>query len=397
MVFILGGTVKQQDVIIIGGGMVGGAAALGLTKLGLKVAIIEKSALPLFSAQKPYDVRISAISVSSVKLLQDLGAWEAIEAMRVCPYDGLETWEIEGFQTAFRAADIGLSELGFMVENNVIQQALWQQIQQYPNCQQAVGFEQISATRLDNQWQISLDGIPHFSAPLLLACDGATSVARRWANIGLTSWQYRQACLLATIETSLAQQSVTWQQFFPSGPRAFLPLNGHNGCVVWYDSPQKIAQLQALSSDKLTQEIERVFPQRLGKVKVVSHGSFPLTRQHAQRYFNQGVVLVGDAAHTINPLAGQGVNLGFKDVKMLLNLAEQAVNAGQNIADEALWKRYEQQRKPDNLRMQTAMDLFYKTFKTELLPVKMMRNLTLLVAERATFLKKQVLKYAIGL
>lgn len=387
----------MQDIIIIGGGMVGAATALGLAKLGVKVALIEKSPLPQFEANQPYDVRISAISAASVALLEKLGAWQTIEQMRVCPYDGLETWEIDGFDVVFRAEELGLDKLGFMVENNLIQIGLWQALQAYPNCTQAVGFSQISAKQEKDIWTVTLDNEHHFSAPLIIACDGANSIARRWAGIGLTSWQYRQSCLLAVVETELPQQSVTWQQFFPSGPRAFLPLLGNQGCVVWYDSPDRIAQLQQMNLDKLSDAIRQNFPARLGGVRVQQVGAFSLTRQHALHYVHNGIVLVGDAAHTINPLAGQGVNLGFKDVKALLDIAEQAVEKGENFANAEVWKKYERQRKPDNLLMQTGMDVFYKTFKTEMLPLKIARNAALVIAQRATPLKKRALKYALGL
>lgn len=387
----------MQDVIVIGGGMIGAATALGLAKIGLNVVLVEKTPLPTFDPSSPYDVRISAISASSVSLLEKLGTWQAIEQMRVCPYDGLETWEIDGFNVAFRAEELGLDKLGFMVENKVIQIGLWQTLASYPNCTQAVGFSHISAKRENDIWTVTLDETRQFSAPMIIACDGANSIARRWAQIGLTSWQYRQSCLLAVVETELPQQSVTWQQFFPSGPRAFLPLLGNQGCVVWYDSPERISQLKQLSLEKLTDEIHTYFPERLGRVKVQNVGAFPLTRQHALNYANQGIVLVGDAAHTINPLAGQGVNLGFKDVKAVLERIEQAVEKGENLADDFFWLRYEQQRKPDNMMMQSAMDLFYKAFKTNVLPLKVMRNLAFVVAERATLLKKAALKYALGL
>ncbi|QGM80019.1 FAD-dependent oxidoreductase [Otariodibacter oris] len=387
----------QQDIIVIGGGMVGAASALGLAKLGLNIVLLEKNPLPTFSKEASYDVRISAISASSVDLLEQLGAWQNIESMRVCPYDGLETWEIDGFNTAFHASDLGLDKLGYMVENNLIQIGLWQALQAYPNCQQAVGFNKISANRENGIWTVILDDQQSYSAPVLLACDGANSLVRSWSGIGLTSWQYRQHCLLAVVKTELPQQSVTWQQFFPSGPRAFLPLSGQNGCVVWYDSPQRIAELKQMDNAQLSNEINQNFPSRLGQIEVTAHGSFPLTRQHAQSYVKQGIVLVGDAAHTINPLAGQGVNLGFRDVKALLNVIEQAVKKGEDFADEKVLKQYERKRKPDNLVMQTGMDVFYKAFKTELLPVKVARNMALMIAEKATPLKKKALKYAIGL
>ncbi|MGX2969129.1 FAD-dependent oxidoreductase [Ursidibacter sp. B-7004-1] len=388
---------NQQDVIVVGGGMVGAATALGLAKLGLNVALLEKNPLPEFSDNAPYDVRISAISVASVALLEKLGAWQAIEQMRVWAYDGLETWEIDGFNTAFHATELGLDKLGFMVENNVIQIGLWQALQSYPNCTQAVGFQHISANSQQGIWTLTLDNQQQFSAPLVIACDGANSQVRNWAGIGLTSWQYRQHCLLAVVKTSLPPQTSTWQQFFPSGPRAFLPLADDNGCIVWYDAPQRIQQLRQMSSATLASEIEQFFPTRLGKVEVINHASFPLTRQHAQHYFRNGIVLVGDSAHTINPLAGQGVNLGFKDVKALLEIAEQAVGKGQSFAEIEWLAQYERQRKMDNLVMQTGMDIFYKAFKTDLLPIKALRNLALIVAERATPFKKRALKYALGL
>ncbi|AHG85400.1 2-octaprenyl-3-methyl-6-methoxy-1,4-benzoquinol hydroxylase [Bibersteinia trehalosi USDA-ARS-USMARC-190] len=387
----------MQEVIVIGGGMVGAATALGLAKLGLNVALIEKNPLPAFEPNCPYDVRISAISAASVSLLEKLGAWQIIEQMRVCPYDGLETWEVEGFDTCFHASELGLDKLGFMVENNLIQIGLWQALNDYANCTQAVGFSQISAKREDEIWTVTLDNERQFSAPILLACDGANSQVRQWGGIGLTSWQYRQHCLLAVAETALPQQSITWQQFFPSGPRAFLPLCGNHGCIVWYDSPERIAELTQLSNEKLSAEIMAAFPSRLGEVSVTVKASFPLTRQHAQRYYQNGVILVGDAAHTINPLAGQGVNLGFKDVKALLEQAEQALEKGENFANADIWKKYEWKRKPDNLLMQTGMDVFYKTFKTDLMPVKALRNLGLVVAQRAGVLKKKALQYALGL
>ncbi|QIW15143.1 2-octaprenyl-3-methyl-6-methoxy-1,4-benzoquinol hydroxylase [Pasteurellaceae bacterium RH1A] len=386
----------QQDVIVVGGGMVGAATALGLANLGLKVALLEKHPLPTFEPGQPYDLRISAISVTSVKLLEKLGAWQAIEAMRASPYDGLETWEIEGFDTAFKAEEIGLDKLGFMVENKLIQIALWQALADFSNCQQAVGFSQLSASFHDGLWQVRADD-QIFSAPLVLACDGANSQVRQWAGIGLTSWNYRQHCLLAVVDTEAAQQSVTWQQFYPSGPRAFLPLLGNQACLVWYDSPERINQLKQLTPEALTEQIHSHFPPRLGRIKVQKAGAFPLTRQHAQHYFKNGIVLLGDAAHTINPLAGQGVNLGFKDVAALLEIFEKALNKGEDLHSPEVLKRYEKQRRADNLLMQTGMDVFYKAFKTDLLPVKIARNLGLIVAERVKPLKKWALKYAIGL
>lgn len=388
---------KETDVIVVGGGMVGAACALGLAKQGWQVQLIEHSPLPHFCVSQPYDLRISAISVASVNLLKQLGAWQYIESQRVCPYRRLETWEIEGFSTAFDSQELDLPELGFMVENNLIQLGLWQALESYANVQSCVGQKIKKVEKCGENWQVCLHNDEVYAAPLLIAADGANSQLRQIAGIGITGWQYRQDCMLILVDTQLPQQDMTWQQFFPSGPRAFLPLLGQQACLVWYDSPQRIRELKQYSKEKLSAEIEQYFPARLGKVKVQNFASFELVRRHAQDYFKRGVVLVGDAAHTINPLAGQGVNLGFKDVKVLLDVLAQAQQKQENIASDMVLSRYQRQRKADNLLMQSGMDLFYKVFKQDLLPLKVARNAALLVVDKMSVLKKQALKYALGL
>lgn len=392
---------QQKSAIVVGGGMVGSAAALGLARLGLNVHLIEHAPLPHFDpneeSNQPYDIRISAISAASVNLLQELQAWQAIRAMRVCPYRHLETWEIDGFSTRFSAQDLNLPELGYMVENNLIQLGLWHAFAAYPNLSTSVQQPIEHIEKCGQDWQIRLANGDAYSAPLLLACDGANSQLRQLACIGLTGWQYRQSCLLILVETALEQQDITWQQFFPSGPRAFLPLLGNQGCLVWYDSPERIRQLQQLPLDQLDREITAAFPARLGAVKSRQAASFPLTRRHAQDYYKNGIVLLGDSAHTINPLAGQGVNLGFKDVKIFLEVIAEAQKCGQAIDDEAVLAHYQRLRQKDNLLMQSGMDLFYKGFKHDLLPLKVLRNLALVTVDKTTPIKKQALKYALGL
>ncbi|WP_424765433.1 FAD-dependent monooxygenase [Necropsobacter rosorum] len=386
-----------KDIIIIGGGMIGAACAAGLGKLGLQIQIIERAPLPEFEPDSPYDIRISAISAASVNLLKRLNAWQHIERMRVCPYRGLETWEIDGFATRFHCTELNLPQLGYMVENHLVQRGLWQAVRQFANVQSSIGTAIVEAKKCGANWQILLADGQRYAAPLIIAADGANSQIRRAAGIGLTGWQYRQDCMLILVETESPQQDITWQQFYPSGPRAFLPLCGHQACLVWYDSAQKIRALRQLSAEKLAQQIHQAFPPRLGHIRVQRAADFSLTRRHAQDYFKQGVVLAGDAAHTINPLAGQGVNLGFKDVKALLAVIESAVEKNRNFAADDVLACYQRQRKADNLLMQSGMDLFYKAFKEELLPLKIARNFALVLADKAAPLKKQALKYALGL
>lgn len=388
---------KRFDAVVVGGGMVGAAAALGLLRAGLSVAMVEHEAPDTFDPQSPPDLRISAIGCTSVGLLKQLDAWPAVLQMRSAPYRRLETWEWESSRVAFDAASLGLPELGFMVENRILQLALWKQLAHCENLTLYCPAKLQAMHRDACHWQVTLSSSETIQARLVVGADGAHSQVRKLAAIGTSGWQYRQACMLITVETDQPQQDVTWQQFLPSGPRAFLPLYDRWATLVWYDSPQRIRQLQALSMAQLEQEIAAAFPSRLGAVKAHAAGSFPLVRRHAQRYVQSGLVLLGDAAHTINPLAGQGVNLGYRDVDALLETVAAAREQGEDWASEEVLMRYQRRRRTDNLLMQSGMDLFYTAFSNNLAPLSVARNLALMVAERAGKLKERALKYALGL
>ncbi|MDR0806250.1 MAG: 2-octaprenyl-3-methyl-6-methoxy-1,4-benzoquinol hydroxylase [Enterobacteriaceae bacterium] len=392
--------IKEYDAIVVGGGMVGAAAALGLAQAGWNVALIEHEPPAPFIPQSSPDARISAIGCTSVNLLRRLGAWDTIAEMRVTPYRKLETWEWNESKVVFDAASLSLPELGFMVENRLLQLGLWQQLQQYPSLTLHCPAQLISMEKSvqdSAQWTLQLDNGEYLRSALIIGADGANSAVRKLAGIGVTGWQYRQSCMLITVETNQPQQDTTWQQFYPSGPRAFLPLYDCYASLVWYDSPARIRQLQSLSMQALQKEVMQSFPERLGEINVVSAASFPLIRRHAQCYFKSGAVLIGDAAHTINPLAGQGVNLGYRDVDTLLHVLIEARKKNERYASDEVLSRYQRRRYPDNLLMQAGMDLFYKAFSNQLPPLRLLRNLTLMAAERSGKLKEWALKYALGL
>ena len=383
---------KEYDYTIVGGGMVGAATAIGLSKLGYQVAVIEHKAPASFDDSQPMDIRVSAISQSSVDLLEALGAWQYIKEMRVCPYKRLETWEHPECRTRFHSDALELEQLGFIVENRLIQLGLWQMFSIYENLTVITPAKIADLEFFNDHNELTLENGDKIRAKWIVGADGANSYVRQKAKIGITAWDYRQHCMLINIETAEAQQDITWQWFTPSGPRSFLPLHGNKGSLVWYDSPSRIKQLSAMSSIQLEKEIKAYFPQELGEFTVEQSGSFPLTRRHAQKYVDHRCVLLGDAAHTINPLAGQGVNLGFKDVKVLL---EEIETKGVET-DKALLS-YQSKRKIDNLAMQSSMDLFYTLFSNSLPPVKFLRNVGLKLADSSGALKTQALKYALGL
>ncbi|MBA7846120.1 2-octaprenyl-3-methyl-6-methoxy-1,4-benzoquinol hydroxylase [Klebsiella sp. RHBSTW-00484] len=390
-------TIHATDVVIVGGGMVGGALALGLAQRGFTVTVIEKNAPPTFDATSVPDVRISAISASSVGLLKSLGVWDSVRAMRVHAYRQLETWEWESAHVAFNAAELELPELGYMVENNVLQLALWQALEAHAQVSLHVGASLKEMCHAEAHASLTLTDDNQYDALLVIGADGANSQVRQLAGIGVQAWQYQQSCMLISVQCVDDPGDSTWQQFTPTGPRAFLPLFDHWASLVWYDTPARIRQLQGMNMAQLQQEIARHFPSRLGEVTPLSAGAFPLTRRHALQYVKPGLALVGDAAHTIHPLAGQGVNLGYRDVDALLDILSRARERGEEWASLPVLKRYQARRRADNLTMQTGMDLFYAGFSNDLAPVRMLRNIGLMAAGRAGVLKRQALKYALGL
>ncbi|BDH46680.1 2-octaprenyl-3-methyl-6-methoxy-1,4-benzoquinol hydroxylase [Salmonella enterica subsp. enterica serovar Choleraesuis] len=388
---------QHTEIAVVGGGMVGAAAALGLAREGFEVTVIEQYEPPHFDAASLPDVRISALSSGSVALLSELDVWPAVRAMRCHPYNQLETWEWETAHVGFSAAELKLPVLGYMVENHVLQRALWEAMAAHPQITLRCPATLSSMTQNAQERTLHFADGEQLNVSLVIGADGANSRIRQWAGIGVDGWEYPQSCMLISVRCAEAPGGSTWQQFTPAGPRAFLPLFGEYASLVWYDSPQRIKALSQLSMPRLADEIARHFPARLGDVEPLACGAFPLVRRHAQRYYGSGVVLIGDAAHTIHPLAGQGVNLGYRDVAELIDVLARARKAEEQWASDVVLQRYQRRRRGDNLMMQSAMDLFYGTFSNSLAPLRVARNLGLMAAGRAGGLKRAALKYALGL
>jgi len=414
---------KEFDCIVIGGGMVGAASALSLSQLGLRIALVEKYEPKAFVKEQCLDLRVSAISIASQHLLEQLGAWSQVIQWRACPYKRLGVWEQEYAYTEFNADDIAQKHLGHIVENRLLQLSLWQQIDLQSNIDVFCPESLISLSQDEDQVTVVLEN-NSLTAKLLVAADGANSQVRQLVDIGITSWDYQQSAMLINVKTQLPQQNITWQKYLPTGPVAFLPLTknslsdkikldetkldeakqidqGGYASLVWYHQRDEIKRLSALSNQQLQQEILTVFPKRLGQIEVLAKGAFPLTRRHANTYQKKRVLLLGDAAHTINPMAGQGVNLGFKDVNALTCVIATAIANGECWHNEQVLGRYETQRRKDNLLMQSTMDILYHAFSHPSPLVKTLRNVSLLAVSKVPVLnnvvKNKALAYACGI
>jgi len=401
---------KSFDCVIVGGGMVGAACALSLANLGLSVAVVDQFQPKDFEKSQAIDLRVSAISLASEHLLRQLSVWPQLQQWRLCPYKRLGVWEHEASYTEFNSDDIEQPHLGHIIENRLIQLALWQQIEKNPLVSLFCPASLVNFTQDNNEVKITLVEqalnpeeceTQEITAKVLIAADGANSQVRKHANIGITGWDYQQSAMLINVETQSHQQNITWQQFFETGPVALLPLSGKSelggyASLVWYHHKAEIKRLASLPNEQLQTEILQKFPQRLGKVRVIDKGAFPLTRRHANTYQKGRVLLLGDAAHTINPMAGQGVNLGFKDVKALQTVIATAIANDQCWHQPKVLSGYELIRRKDNLLMMSTMDSLYAAFSHPSPAIKLFRHVGLIMANKVPFLKNKALAYACG-
>lgn len=394
-------TTQAFDIIVAGGGMVGAAASCLLADMGLKIALVEAKEPQAYEPEQAMDLRVSAISVGSVEVLKACGIWQHLQGMRLCAYKQLQTWEHQHNKLSFHCDELNLPELGYIVENRLIQLSLWQKLQQHENvtlfCPSSL--EQYQECSSDEFTGVlsQLSCGSKLSASMILACDGAHSKLRNLSHIGVSAWDYQQQCLLINIETDFPQQDCTWQEFCPTGPKAFLPLAGQNASLVWYHHADEIARLVSLDANKLKAEIEAHFPTLPGGFEIKNWAHFPLIRQHAHQYYKGSVVLLGDSAHSINPLAGQGGNLGFKDVQALVISIKKAISQGESWSNESVKQKYQALRKVDNHLMQSSMDLFYLGFSNDSKPLSWLRNSVLKLAHNSGPIKKLALRYALGL
>ncbi|GAB3002629.1 FAD-dependent monooxygenase [Psychrosphaera aestuarii] len=399
----------EYDVVVIGGGMVGASLALGFGKQGKSVLLVEHVKPEVSWLAKP-PLRVSAINRYSENWLEGIGCWSKIEPKAMCQFKRLATWEQGAPTVEFSAADINESHLGFLVRNEAIQLAAYEAIKQSQfNIEVVFGCHLGKIMSLPtNQTEVRLingAGEQDIVCHLLVGADGANSKVRQLSNIGTSGWDYQQQCFSITINTRFEEQDITWQQFQPSGPKAFLPLNDNYACLIWYDSKEKVEELKALDFVSLKKQIVATFPKLPGDFDIEQTASFPLTRRQANRYYNNRIVLVGDAAHTINPLAGQGVNLGFKDNAQLLSLLssldlsdDSLLNngkSGTSELDKALIK-YNIKRKADSLLMSSVMDTFYHLFSNEKTIHKSARSILLNTANLFPQAKVAVMKKALG-
>jgi len=395
------------DMVIIGGGMVGTAVACALKDSGLKVALVEPH-MPQAPSNMPVsvadvDMRVSALNRASENFLNNIGAWSQMPEARLSPYDKMRIWDGVGTgHIQFDAIELGEAHLGHIVENRVTAQALMMQLQQSQNVQLLAGETVQAMEEIDddkNRFLIHLSSGQMLMTPLIVAADGARSFVRNWAEFEMREWDYNHHGLVCSVQTEEAHQQCAWQRFTESGVLAFLPLPQENLCSIVWSCPEQQAQsLLALDDKEFNIELSKAFESKLGNV--VASGqrvAIPLRQRHAKSYVKEGIVLVGDAAHTIHPLAGQGVNLGLMDAYVLADEIKQGLSRGLQAHDSQLLARYERRRMPENLSMMTAMESFKRLFAVQSPALRWARNWGMSKLNKIGFLKQHLAAEAMGI
>lgn len=390
---------NKYDIVIIGGGMVGASLACALADSTLSIAVIEGLDPSGEWPADSFDIRVSAITRASESLFRRLGAWPAMAAMRVQSYEAMDVWDATGTgHIHFDAAELGEPNLGHIIENRVITLALLQRLRQHDNIDYRCPVKPKRLTLRSNHAQLQLDDGGLLQATLIIGADGAHSWLRQQAGIEVQERHYQQTAVVTTVQTEHHHEDTAWQCFLPSGPLAFLPLPEGRSSIVWSTSAEEAERLLALDNADFMSELGEAFMHRLGAVTDVGpRGAFPLKGRHAKEYVKPHLALVGDAAHTIHPLAGQGVNLGLADVEELVAVVLEAHCAQRPIGSFKTLRRYERARRGDNLLMLDAMGAFKRLFSNDDPGLREIRNLGLNLVDHAGPLKHFFMARAMGL
>jgi len=391
---------QSVDVAIVGGGMVGLAVACGLQGNGLRVAVLEQRVSEPLAADAPPQLRVSAINAASEKLLTRLGIWQDILSRRASCYHGMEVWDKDSFgHISFDDQSMGYSHLGHIVENAVIHYALWNKAQQSSDITLFAPAELQQVAWGENETFLTLKDGSMLTARLVIGADGANSWLRNKADIPLTFWDYQHHALVATIRTEEPHEAVARQVFHGEGILAFLPLSDPHLCsIVWSLPPQEAQRMQQASEDEFHRALNIAFDNRLGLCKVESERQvFPLTGRYARQFAAHRLALVGDAAHTIHPLAGQGVNLGFMDAAELIAELKRLHRQGKDIGQYIYLRRYERSRKHSAALMLASMQGFRDLFSGANPAKKLLRDIGLKLADTLPGVKPQLIRQAMGL
>lgn len=395
----------DYDVVVVGGGMVGAALAclLGHATGRLRIAVLEPRIPPSLDTGAEVGLRVSALSLASTRVLQAAGVWAEICTRRVSPYRAMHVWDAASHADGpeaihFDAADLGEAALGHIVENDLVQWSLWQRLCTLPGVELLCPASLAGLEFGDRRVVATLEDGRRLGAALVVGADGGMSRSRALAGIGTQAKDYQQTAVVTHIATETSHRETAWQRFLPDGPLALLPLADQRCSIVWSTTPAHARHLSALEPRDFCHALTEASARVLGDVTGCGpRGSFPLTLRYVERYTDSRFALVGDAAHTVHPLAGQGVNLGFLDAAALAEVTHDAVAAGQDPGEQRSLRRYERWRKGENLFAATGIDAIGRLFRQRDPATRGVRRLGLRLVNGTPLVKNELVKRAMGL
>lgn len=388
---------RARDVIVVGGGVVGAACALALAEAGLQVTLVEGREPPAWQPQQP-DLRVYAFAPDNAQLLRTLGVWPAVLAARACAYRRMRVWDAAGGEELqFDADRLGREQLGWIVENDLLVDRLWAALP-------AAGVQLCCPARVDALEQdadgvrVRLEDGRRLDAALAIAADGADSTLRRLAGVEVSRQEYGQRGVVAYIDTEQDNQATAWQRFLTTGPLAVLPAGTRRSSIVWTLPDAEAERVLALDEAAFNAELTRAFGARLGAMTLASRrAAFPLRRQLASAYVAGRVLALGDAAHVVHPLAGQGVNLGLRDVAALHATVLRALQRRQDWASPDRLQRWARERRSENTVSAYGFDAINTIFSNDEMHLTLARGCALGSVGRLPPLVSALWKRAAGL
>jgi len=395
---------EQFDVAIVGGGLVGSAFACALAQSTLKICLIEANDFDRTWSEHEYDNRVCALTPATRSWLDSIDVWPRIESERYAAFDQVRVWDGDGTAAIqFSAAEQGVPKLGYIVENRIALKCLRDRLQHCDNVR-LFSPEVVEEVTERHPARLTLNGGTAITARLLVAADGAQSQIRRLSKFKTVEWSYGHSAIVATVKAARPHDGWALHRFSRDGPLAFLPLPTTAGdmhscqySIVWCRSPQRVKELLQLSSSELCKVLSEDFEYKLGSIEEIADcASYPLRQRHALGYVKEGVVLLGDAAHTIHPLAGQGVNIGYRDAEVLAAIVQQAHTSEDDIGALSVLRRYQSRRIGPNLVMGGLMEGFKQLFAVQQPSVQWLRNSGIRMLDQQSLLKNEIVRLVLG-
>ncbi len=375
--------------------------ARGEQRHRMTIRIIDAGMRPQFNAGDDLALRVSAVATGSAAVYRALGVWETIAAIRACPIREMRVWDAArrpgGPDTLhFDAAEFALAELGHIVENVLVQDVLLAELDRLGI---EVAFETpLADLRTENErCNLQMPDGKQLGCDLLVGADGVNSMVRRSAGIPATSWRYPQSAFVTHLVPQDPHRNIAWQRFLPDGPLALLPLADGRVSIVWSTTPDHASAVMAASDAELGQRVTEASDGALGVLTAAGpRATFPLKAQYATAYVRPGVVLIGDAAHSIHPLAGQGANLGIADARQLSRVITRAIAEGEHPGDWPVLRRYERSRKGANQAMLYFVDGLNRLFSSPSEPVSALRSAGMRLFNRSGPIRRRAVATALG-